>query len=252
MTSILACPACSAKMTVADRTEVHGKPLRCSHCHAVFTAAAPGDTPVPPHHATNTVEGPLAPGGAPGQPSLEEAGFVAPTHSGKRLSAATTPPKRMDAETAADHAPRRLPWLVLCLMALLGGGWFFLRPPAGPSLRPLYPVEGHVLFNGEPAAHVKVRLLPLEDSLDRYGPWGEVDDEGRFQLSTYKKDDGAPLGRYLVSFSLIVEKPSPLPDNPWHVTTEERLPAKYTKPNTSGYEVEIKAGNNVLGPFELK
>src|SRR5207244_8113837 len=62
---------------------------------------------------------------------------------------------------------------------------------------PPYPTSGQVLVNGQPAKEAMVVF-------HHQGEWGErsivpqgwTDEEGRFVLSTYDMNDGAPAGDY--------------------------------------------------------
>lgn len=60
----------------------------------------------------------------------------------------------------------------------------------------LYPAEGLVQFeNGKPVRNATIELISKDKGP---GPRGRVDREGKFQLSTFKPDDGAPVGEYQV------------------------------------------------------
>src|SRR5258708_2011885 len=65
-----------------------------------------------------------------------------------------------------------------------------------------FPASGKVLVNGQPAEGVEVGLRPVGDmGGSPYVPQGVTDEEGRFQLTTYVQDDGAPVGEYQVELS---------------------------------------------------
>jgi hypothetical protein len=111
---------------------------------------------------------------------------------------------------------------------------------------PVYPVEGQVLFQGKPTPNAMISLHPLQKhEPDNVHPLGYADQEGKFSLTTYETNDGAPAGDYEVSII-------------WFKQVEERtaeqpnlLPAKYADPKTSGLRVTVKEGTNTLKPFEL-
>ncbi len=124
---------------------------------------------------------------------------------------------------------------------------------------PVHPATGRVLVEGKPFAGARVALRPAGG--DRAGvslvPIGTTDDEGNFRLSTAvdqgRLADGAPAGDYLVTIS-----PPARPDSarflggPAVKAPDAALPRAYADPETSGLKVTIKAGENALGPFDLK
>ncbi len=68
--------------------------------------------------------------------------------------------------------------------------------------RKTYPVTGTLTINGKPAeAGVLVYLHPQYPEQDRYPihPKGETDANGAFQITTYRTNDGAPEGDYLIT-----------------------------------------------------
>jgi hypothetical protein len=101
------------------------------------------------------------------------------------------------------------------------------------------------MVNGEPAKAAMVVFYHLDD-------WGEksivpqalTNDDGRFVLSTYDVQDGAPAGDYRVT----VEWPASLGKNPG----PDKLGGKYAKRETSGLTARVEKKTNVLPPFELK
>lgn len=64
-----------------------------------------------------------------------------------------------------------------------------------------YPASGKVLINGEPAADVVVELRAVGEQPDSRGsrPWGIVQPDVTFLLTTYENGDGAPPGDYAVT-----------------------------------------------------
>jgi hypothetical protein len=107
-------------------------------------------------------------------------------------------------------------------------------------------VSGQVLVNGAPAADAKITLHHSEDWGERtIVPQAWTDDDGRFVLSTYGIDDGAPAGNYRVT----VEWPA-------YRTIKDmgpdRLEGKYANRKSSPVSVDIQAGKNELPPFLLK
>jgi hypothetical protein len=113
--------------------------------------------------------------------------------------------------------------------------------------KPTYPVKGRVLVDGEPAEDVTVRFRSLDDPDDELvRPMAITDANGWFLVTTYKVNDGMPAGSYAVS---IVWLPKGFRGP---IERGNKLPARYSKPETSEIKVQIAAGENVLPTFELE
>jgi hypothetical protein len=104
-------------------------------------------------------------------------------------------------------------------------------------------VRGQALYQGQPMSGAVVIFHPLDRPEPR--PYGRADEQGRFQLTTYKANDGAPAGAYAVSFW-------------WRLNSEEEdqsqslLPDRLTSPDTSAIRVAIAPGDNELPAFVLE
>ena len=111
---------------------------------------------------------------------------------------------------------------------------------------PPYPTSGQVLVNGQPAADALVIFHHVEDWGTRsIVPQAWTDSDGRFALSTYAMDDGAPAGDYRV----VVEWPA------YHSGRNigpDKLGGKFAKPETSELRAHVDKGPNELPPFDLK
>jgi hypothetical protein len=113
--------------------------------------------------------------------------------------------------------------------------------------RAVSPVEGQFIWKGKPLEGASVVFYPVGWSLDpgTSNPAGLTGHDGRFKLTTYKTDDGAPPGKYAVTVvKRVPGKSSMFGPNP--------LPKKYSSPNTTTWQVEIEEGKNVIPPFEVK
>jgi len=75
-------------------------------------------------------------------------------------------------------------------------------------------------------------------------PQGWTNEEGRFVLSTYAADDGAPAGHYRVTIKFPSD-PKVLGGGP------DLLGGKYLKRETSGLMADIEPGKNQLPDFDL-
>jgi hypothetical protein len=77
-------------------------------------------------------------------------------------------------------------------------------------------------------------------------PRGKVGADGKFALTTYDGNDGAPAGEYKVTVELWLSsgRDDAAPTN--------RLPIRYANPDTSGLTATVNAGATELQPFALK
>jgi hypothetical protein len=129
--------------------------------------------------------------------------------------------------THTDRPRRWVTALVACLALGLGG--------CGPKM---YPVKGAVtLDGGAPLAKGLVIFERVEG-----GPpltaRGNVQADGRYELSTERPGDGVPPGRYKVAINPL--DTSDVPDEMKTLPFDN----KYLNLNTSGLECEVKAGVN--------
>jgi hypothetical protein len=114
----------------------------------------------------------------------------------------------------------------------------------------LHPVRGRVLFEGKPTPHALVVLHPLDPpGEDAPRPRGQVAADGSFMLSSLRAEDGAPAGRYAVTVEWWLSptgrgKGDDLPPS-------NRLPARYSRPETSGLQVAVQPGVNELPVIRL-
>jgi hypothetical protein len=116
--------------------------------------------------------------------------------------------------------------LVLCL-AIVGCGSLSTAQGA-----PTLPVKGKVTYKGKPLTKGTITFQPEGAGKDATG---EIQPDGTFVLTTYKKDDGAVVGKHRVT----IDK------------TDATVPAKYGGPGTSKLDVEVSSGTTDY-PIELK
>lgn len=121
-----------------------------------------------------------------------------------------------------------------------------------PERPPLYPVKGQVFWKGKPAAGAMVFLNPVlakevsGRSPVTERPMGRVEDDGSFEISTFGKKDGAPVGQYRVTL-LWTKRTGPNEDD-----EESLLPAEFMDPTRSSLPVvEVREGVNALPAFKL-
>lgn len=114
---------------------------------------------------------------------------------------------------------------------------------------PAHPAEGQITWNKAPLAGAQVVLYPqgLADatavpSRAQTGP------DGRFRVSTFGTEDGAPEGEYAVT---VVHYPMQKDGSGW-VSGPNDLPAKYASLKTTDLRVKITSGDNTLPTLALQ
>ncbi|MEX2138236.1 MAG: hypothetical protein WD894_03190 [Pirellulales bacterium] len=107
------------------------------------------------------------------------------------------------------------------------------------------PVTGSVTVNGQPPTGALVHLYPVAERVDKRNstPWGKVQPDGTFSLTTYEPDDGAPLGEYF--FTIVWPEDSSKP------SLFDRLGRRYAKPKQSKWRISVKEKSNVLPPIAI-
>jgi hypothetical protein len=110
-----------------------------------------------------------------------------------------------------------------------------------------HPVSGRVLYDGKPAAGVKVFFLPTSAPtvpVIPSNPRGVTDASGRFQLTTFTDGDGAAEGGYQV---ILLWPPE---GSESEEADGDRLLGWYDAVN-SKLTARVKAGENRLSAFNL-
>lgn len=108
-------------------------------------------------------------------------------------------------------------------------------PRNNPKFEKTVPVRGMVvLANGSPLKGGLITFRPQDPTKGE--AWGMVGREGRFELGTYKKDDGAIPGTYTVTIEPVVY------DQRGNLRPNKSLgiPVKYTNPESSHLTVEVR------------
>lgn len=116
---------------------------------------------------------------------------------------------------------------------------------AGPGMST---VSGTVKMSGEPVGPGTVAFVPTGAGNPATG---NVDDFGKFTMSTNKPGDGVPPGTYKVAVTII--------KTPAHGDEKGNLfpatyltPEKYMNAETSGLTVTVDAGKSQTVDFDLK
>lgn len=124
-------------------------------------------------------------------------------------------------------------FLIVVLMAGCGGD-----PPADVPKVELIPVTGIIQVDGKPVSGARIALHSAAGGTDAIvNPNGISDSEGKFQLTTYSVNDGAPAGVWNVTVSW-AEVLNPGASDPEY--GKEKLPQRYQAPANSGLSVEVK------------
>jgi hypothetical protein len=115
----------------------------------------------------------------------------------------------------------------------------------GSEDRPeLFPVKGAAKYNGQSMTGGCVSLVPVtHDSRVKIPPFGLVDEDGVFQITTYETGDGAPAGDYSVTVSWSdddVDSPSDL------------FKGRYRNPKKPVAKFTVKEGANEIPLIDLK
>ena len=134
--------------------------------------------------------------------------------------------------------------LFLALTALL-------MSSCGNGRKTCYPISGTVNVDGKPVADAMVQFHS-SDPADHDGPNRVIavamtDDAGKFKISTYGDNDGAPAGEYAVTITW--RQRSGLLKNQFD--GPDRLKGKYNNKEQSGLKVTIEKKPQELTPFEL-
>lgn len=116
---------------------------------------------------------------------------------------------------------------------------------------PVHPAGGTVLLDGKPFAKATVVFLPAKpqgrspEDPAAAARVAETDDQGRFTLSTYEADDGAPAGEYVVTVQ--PAPPASVEDTDGRPPVAPRPSAalaKYGTAKTSPLKFTVKDGEN--------
>jgi hypothetical protein len=107
---------------------------------------------------------------------------------------------------------------------------------------PVFAVRGMVHYNGQPMTGANIVLVPTHhDPKLRMPPFGVVGVDGSFEITSYTKGDGAPVGEYKITFTWPdgSEDPSDL------------LKGRLSDPKKPSGIVTIAEGDNLLPAIEL-
>ncbi len=120
---------------------------------------------------------------------------------------------------------------------------------SGPAKKVCYPVKGELTVAGKPAEGATIILQPREaDPTDWSAgfPRATVGADGKFQVSTYGENDGAPAGEYVI----LVTWEAPNPANE-EASGPDRLGGRYIDPAKSKLTAKVEPRPTELPPIKL-
>ncbi len=141
----------------------------------------------------------------------------------------------------------RLRWMLVLLPAIAGCGGGGL-----PQVR------GKVFYKDEPASGAMVIFHPVGDkSLNAVKPYGAVEADGTFRLTTRDQSQGIREGIIPGDYAVTVswpKAPTQKLTGPAEERQEEpsRLPPMYGSAETSGLKATIRSDTTELEPFRLR
>jgi hypothetical protein len=152
-------------------------------------------------------------------------------------------------------------------IALAGACVLFLQGCLGSGKRTIAPVHGQLTYQGKPVAGATVEFLCEGASRPAVGT---TDNEGRYQLTTFKQNDGAMVGTHVVTvnvYATVAEAALPVPKSADSKATAKaiddavkqslknltmaekappKVPVKYTERRTSDLHKDVVNGGNVI------
>lgn len=158
----------------------------------------------------------------------------------------THTPRTMDpvdgSRRAGRWTPARLASLFLIgAIAWAGGCQKDMRPKR-------HPVRGQVMMGDKPIAEASVVFHPLTETSSTQRPVATTDQNGNFTLTTFDREDGAPVGDYAITLELRA------PRQVGEETVRDGrnlLPTKYARPETTSLRYRVVEGENLVPPLVL-
>jgi hypothetical protein len=110
----------------------------------------------------------------------------------------------------------------------------------------VFPVTGRVFFDGKPTPGAIVILHPVGNpDQKRPNPRAVVNRDGTFRPTTYRTNDGAPAGDYVVTVDWRKE------GRGQRHKAASLLPAKYSETTQSPLHVTVEPKTDHFEPFEI-
>lgn len=131
----------------------------------------------------------------------------------------------------------RVLYCVICLAILAGC-------ENNGDLPATYPVTGSVTFKNKPVASGTITFHPI--AADGNPAVSLIDEQGRFELTTYDKNDGAVPGFHNVTIVV-----APRMDGS-SAGEADVIPAVYNRPETTPLSLEVQSNGSNHFEIELK
>lgn len=112
-----------------------------------------------------------------------------------------------------------------------------------------FAVRGQVVRDGKPLAEAMIVFHPLGDhSPGTPKPLAQCDEQGRFTLSTFHTNDGAPAGSYAITVEL--RAPRQVGEE---ITRDgpNGLPARFASPQITPLRYQVVEGDNEVPPLAI-
>jgi hypothetical protein len=146
---------------------------------------------------------------------------------------------------SATGRPTRSLGRVLSALVVLALAAFC--PACSSGRKPVNPVRGQILVDGKPAAQAQVLFHPDGGGNNDPRPTGHTDDQGYFDLTSYKNGDGAPEGSYAVTVTWF----RVFGGGGKEIVSRNVLPNRYASPQSSQLHATVAKGKNDLAPLQL-
>jgi hypothetical protein len=123
-------------------------------------------------------------------------------------------------------------------------------PPPGRPQKTVFPVKGEVYVDGKPAAMLVVACANVQ-GMDKQMPTVSTaitNDDGKFEITTYKTGDGVPDGEYVLTFTWSGGRSL---GGRGARGSADKLAGRYTDPKKSKNSFKVEGKPVDLGKIEL-
>jgi hypothetical protein len=107
-------------------------------------------------------------------------------------------------------------------------------------------VRGKITYKGKPVPNGTVNFVPESGTAAQ----GEIQPDGSYKLTTFRKDDGAVVGKHSVFIVAMQDMANRLPEERTPLPPPI-IPMKYTSLATSDLKAEVQEKENTID-FDLK
>jgi hypothetical protein len=117
--------------------------------------------------------------------------------------------------------------------------------------KPVFKVHGRLTFEGRPMAKAMISFYSVNAN-DRAVPsHATADEDGQYELHTYRDSDGAPAGEYIVTIfwpgpRLKKDKTADPGDSEAETATPDRLKGEYALAGKSKLRATVREQNNEI------